>query len=129
LKLPMIATRDIGECATKALLNPHFQGKQTRELLGQRDLSYGEVASIIGKAIGNPDLKYSQLPDEQVRGGMMAMGMSGSIVDLLLEMAAAMNSGHMKELEPRTAENTTPTSYETFVRDEFLPNYQKAAAA
>ena len=128
LTLPMIATRDIGEYATNALLKLDFQGKQTRELLGQRDLSYNEVASIIGKAIGNPDLKYTQLPDEQVRGGMMSMGMSGSIVDLLLEMAAALNSGQMKELERRTAANTTPTSYETFVAEEFVPSYQAAAA-
>jgi uncharacterized protein YbjT (DUF2867 family) len=128
LKLPMIAARDIGEYATKALLKLDFQGKQTRELLGQRDLSYNDVASIIGKATGQPELKYSQLPDEQVRGGMMAMGMSGSIVDLILEMGAAMNSGYMKELEPRSAENTTPTSYETFVTEEFVPNYRAAAA-
>jgi uncharacterized protein YbjT (DUF2867 family) len=128
LSLPMIATRDIGEYATNALLKLDFQGKQTRELLGQRDLSYGEVASIIGKAIGKPDLKYTQLPDDQTRGGMISMGMSPSIANLILEMATALNSGHMRALEPRSAENTTPTSYETFVEQEFVPNYQAAAA-
>jgi hypothetical protein len=86
------------------------------------------VASIIGKAIGNPELRYGQLPEDQVRGGMMSMGMSASIVNLLLEMSAALNSGYMRALEPRSAENTTPTSYDTFVAEEFVPNYQKAAA-
>ncbi len=128
LVLPMIATLDIGEYATNALLELDFHGKQTRELLGQRDVTMNEVATIIGKAIGKPDLEYSQLPEEQVRGGMTSMGMSPSIANLVLEMAAALNSGHMRALEPRSAENTTPTSYETFVAEEFVANYQKAAA-
>jgi uncharacterized protein YbjT (DUF2867 family) len=66
LKLPMIATRDIGEAAASALLNLDFRQKQTRELLGQRDINMSEVAQIIGKKIGKPDLRYTQAPDEQV---------------------------------------------------------------
>ena len=50
LKLPMIATRDIGDAATGALLRGDTRGKQTRELLGQRDITYVEVASIIGRS-------------------------------------------------------------------------------
>ena len=56
LKLPMIATRDIGAAAADALLQLAFRGKQTQELHGQRDLDYNEVATIIGKAIGKPKL-------------------------------------------------------------------------
>lgn len=129
LKLPMIATRDIGTAAADVLLHPTISGKQTRELQGQRDISYNEVASAIGKAIGKPDLKYVQLPDDQVRGAMVQMGMSEQFVNLLLEMTAALNSGKMRALEPRTPQNTTPTSYETFVADAFVPAYQHQAAA
>src|ERR1700722_15086032 len=39
LKLPMIATRDVGDYAAKRLLDLDFSGIQTRELLGERDLS------------------------------------------------------------------------------------------
>ena len=66
LKLPMIATRDIGAAAADALLSLGFHGKQTRELLGQRDLDYTEIAAIIGKAIGKPNLGYVHAPDDQV---------------------------------------------------------------
>jgi len=38
LKQPMIATRDIGDYAARRILNLDFSGKQTRELLGERDL-------------------------------------------------------------------------------------------
>ncbi len=129
LKLPMIATHDIGAAAANALLRLDFKGHQVRELLGQRDISYDEVASIIGKAIGKPDLQYKHLPDEQLRPAMAKMGMSPNFVGLLLEMCRALNSGEMKALEQRTARNTTTTSFETFVNERFLPAYRALAQA
>ena len=129
LKLPLIATRDIGAFASDALVNLSFHGKQTQELLGQRDIAYTEVAAIIGKAIGKPDLKYMQLPDEQMRPALVQAGMSDQFAKLLLEMAAALNSGYMRALEPRTSQNSTPTTYEDFVAEVFLPAYQHQAAA
>jgi uncharacterized protein YbjT (DUF2867 family) len=129
LKVPMIATRDIGAAAADALLHPSFQGKHTRELLGQRDLTYTEVATIIGQALGKPDLKYIQAPDDQFRAVLVQMGMSDQFARLMLEMVAALNSGYMRALEPRTPQNTTPTSYETFVAESFVPAYQPQVAA
>ena len=129
LALPMIATRDIGNAAANALLALDFTGKQTHELLGERDLSYAEAATIIGKAIDKPELKYLQLPDEQLRGAFMQMGMSANVAGLILEMSAALNSGSMKSLEERTAENSTPTSFESFVAEEFVPRYRGKATS
>ena len=129
LKLPMIATRDIGTAAADALLRLAFQGKQTQELQGQRDLDYIEAASIIGKAIGKPDLKYMQLSDEQMRPALVQSGISEQLAKLYLEMTAALNSGHMRTLEPRSSRNTTPTTYENFVAEVFVPAYQQQAAA
>jgi len=129
LKLSMIATRDIGAAAADALLRRDFRGKLTHELQGQRDLSYTEMASIIGKAIGQPSLGYVQAPDEQLRPAFQQMGMSPALAALLLEMAHAMNSGHMKALEPRSMTNTTPTSFETFVNEVFVPAYRQQKAA
>ena len=121
LDLPLIATQDIGEYAADVLLALEFSGHQTQELLGERDVSMIEAASILGRSIGNPDLSYLQLPASEVRAAFVQMGMSESVVDLMLEMCDALNSGHMAALEERTDSNTTPTSYETFVEDEFVP--------
>jgi len=129
LKIPMIATRDIGTAAADVLLHPTIHGKQTHELLGQRDLTYQEVASIIGKGIGKPDLKYAQVSDDQFRGALVQMGMSEPVAKLLVEMTQALNAGKMHPLEPRTVQNTTPTSYENFVNEVFLQAYQQQAAA
>lgn len=129
LKVSMIATRDIGNVAADVLLHPTIRGKQIRELHGQRDLSYTEVTAIIGKAIGKPDLRYAQVSGDQFRGALVQMGMSEQVANLLVEMTAALNSGKMRPLEPRTQQNTTPTSYETFVNESFVPAYQEQAAA
>ncbi|HEY6970040.1 MAG TPA: NmrA family NAD(P)-binding protein [Candidatus Angelobacter sp.] len=129
LKVPMIATRDIGAAAADALLKKNFSGEQTRELLGQRDLDYKEVTAIIAKAINKPDVEYVKLPDEQLKPVLLQLGFSGNMADSLLEMSASLNSGYMKSLEKRTPQNTTPTSYETFVNEEFLPVYKAKSRA
>ena len=134
LKVSMIATRDIGAAAAEALVHPAIHGttkpgKQTRELLGQADLSYDEVASILGNAIGKPGLKYVRLPDDQFRGALVQMGMSEQMANLLVEMTQALNAGTMRALESRTAQNTTPTSYATFAAEVFAPAYKQQAAA
>ncbi|HMF91219.1 MAG TPA: NmrA family NAD(P)-binding protein [Candidatus Angelobacter sp.] len=128
LKLPFIATQDVGEAAAAALLKQDFTGHQTRELLGQRDLSMAEIAAIIGKGIGKPGLGYMQLPNMAVKPAFLQLGMSGAVADLILEMSDAMNSGHMCALETRCAANTTSTSYEEFVAKVFVPAYQGKAA-
>jgi len=128
LGLPLIATEDIGEAAAQALLALDFHGSQARELLGQRDVSYNEVAQIIGKSIGKPGLQYVHAPDDQVRPALLQMGMSPNMADLLLEMTGALNSGYMRALEPRSSRNTTPTSYESFVAEKFVPLFEGKAA-
>jgi len=128
LPLPMIATRDIGAAAAEILARRDIQGKQRRELLGARDVTYAQLAKLVGSAIGKPDLGYLQAPGSQLKPALMQMGMSANMVDLLLEMCDALNSGYMRALEPRSAQNTTPTTIETFVNELFVPAYRGKAA-
>jgi uncharacterized protein YbjT (DUF2867 family) len=123
LKIGMIASRDIGQAVADSLLRLDFTGQQSRELLGQRDLSMSDVARVIGQAIGKPDLAYVQLSDSDFRAAVTRMGMPADFANSILEMVASMNSGYMRPLESRSLRNTTPTSYETFVAEEFVPVY------
>jgi uncharacterized protein YbjT (DUF2867 family) len=129
LKVPMIATQDIGAAAADALTELSFQGKQTQELQGQRDLDYAEATTIIGNSIGRPKLGYIHAPDDQVRPALVQAGMSDDLAGLILEMASALNSGHMRALEQRGPRNTTPTPFEAFVAQRFVPAYQEKVAA
>src|SRR5205823_13437077 len=64
---PMIATRDVGDYAAQRLVDLDVSGKQTCELLGERDLSMTEVTSAIARGIGKPDLRYEQFSYDQVQ--------------------------------------------------------------
>jgi uncharacterized protein YbjT (DUF2867 family) len=127
--LPAIATEDIGHAAAEHLLKLDFSGHETRELQGQRDTTYAEIATIIGKAIGKPDLKYIQMPGNEFVGAVQGMGLSRNFGELIVEMSDAMNDGRMKALEARTAANTTPTTIETFVKNVFVPAFGGKAAS
>jgi uncharacterized protein YbjT (DUF2867 family) len=126
--LPMIATGDIGAVAAESLAKLDFSGKQTRELLGARHVTNAEAAKIIGAGVGKPDLGYRQVPASILKPAMMQMGMSANMVDMLLEMSEALNTGHMKSQEPRSGRNTTATTLETFVAEVFAPAYRGKAA-
>jgi uncharacterized protein YbjT (DUF2867 family) len=127
LKLPMIATRDIGDNAAQRLLDLDFSGKQTRELLGERDLSMTEATAVIGHGIGKPDLRYEQFPYDRVQQVLTQMGIPPKTAAQHIEMYKAVNAGVLAPQEPRSRENSTPTSFEQFVQDVFAPAYHGKA--
>jgi uncharacterized protein YbjT (DUF2867 family) len=129
VSLPAICTEDIGEAAAQHLLKLDFSGHSTKELQGQRDTSYAEITTIIGKEIGKLDLKYVQMPGNEFVQALTQMGVSKNMGELIVEMSDAMNDGRMKALEPRTEANTTPTAIETFVKDVFVPVFKGGKAA
>ena len=125
VKLPMIATPDVGDYAAQRLLHLDFSGKQARELLGERDLSMTEATAVIGRAIGKPYLEYKQLPYDLVEQALTQMGITPAGAAMYIEMYKAINTGVLVPLEPRLPENTTATSFETFVQDVFVAEYQQ----
>src|SRR5579871_1145527 len=126
LKLPMAATRDVGAYAAQRLWDLDFSGKQTSELLGPRDLSMTEATAMIARGIGKPNLRYEQFPYDQVEQVLTQMGVPPKGAALYIEMYKAINAGVLIQQEPRSPENTTPTSFEQFVQDVFAPAYREA---
>jgi uncharacterized protein YbjT (DUF2867 family) len=127
LKLPMMATRDVGDYAAQRLLDLDFSGKQTCELLGERNLSMAEATAIIAHGIGKPHLRYVQFPYDQAQQVLEQMGMAPKKAAVYIEMFTAINAGVLAAQEPRSPENTTPTSFEKFVQDVFAPAYHGKA--
>lgn len=125
--IPMVATRDIADDAARLLLEGTFIGRSVRYLLGPRDLTLPEATRVLGEAIGKPDLKYVQFPEEEARKGMAAIGMSRSVADAMIEMERAFNAGTIRATQERNAENTTKTTLEEFARTVFARAYQAAA--
>jgi len=129
LKMPMIATRDIGAHAAERLLNLDFSGKQLQELQGERDLSMVDVTAVIAKAIAKPDLHYIQFSYQQVEQTLLQMGTPAKTAACFIEMFQGLNNGIVAPLEPRSPQNSSPTSIETFVKEAFLPAYHGRAVS
>jgi uncharacterized protein YbjT (DUF2867 family) len=127
LKLPMIATRDVGDYAAQRLMDLDFSGKETRELLGERDLSMTEATSVIARGIGKSNLRYEQFTYDQVQQVLVQIGMPPEKAAVYIEMFEAINAGLLAAREQRSPENSTPTSFEKFVRDVFVAAYQAQA--
>ncbi len=125
LKMPMIATPDVGDYAAQRLMDLDFSGNQTRELLGERDLSMTEATAAIARGIGKPDLRYEQFSYDQMQQGLEQMGMPPKKAAVYIEMFQAINEGVLAAQEPRSRQNSTPTSFEKFVQDVFAPAYHE----
>ena len=127
LKLPLIATRDVGDYAAQRVLNLDFSGKQTRELLGERDLTMTEATAVIARGIGKPDLRYEQFSYDQLQQVLTQAGFSPKKAAVYIEMFQSINAGLLAAQEPRSSQNSTPTSFEKFVQDVFAPAYHGKA--
>jgi len=123
VKIPMVHTKDIASVAIEALLQLDFDGFETKEIAGPEDLSNDEVAKRIGKAIGKEDLTFVRFPYEGAREGMVQMGMSPSLADNYIEFCKAVNDGKLYEGYKRSADNTTQTTIDEFLKNEYAPAY------
>ena len=114
IPLAMIATQDIGAEAARRLAALDFDGHHIKELLGPRDYTLNEVAAIVGKAIGKPDLPFVTVPEEAAAAGFEQMGVHPATVATFMEMYRGFGDGRVVPLESRSAANTTPTTLEEF---------------
>jgi uncharacterized protein YbjT (DUF2867 family) len=129
LPMPWIATKDIGAYAAVRLAARDFSGSSTQELHGQRDISMKEAASVVGKAVGKPNLGYMQVPFMMLEPALVQMGLPKGTAALLIEMWKGANAGLIVPLEPRSAKNTTPTTLESFASEVFAPAFLSKTAS
>jgi uncharacterized protein YbjT (DUF2867 family) len=127
--LPMIATKDIGAYAAKRLHARDFSGSSIQELLGPRDVTMKEIATVVGTAIGKPKLGYMQVPFMMLESALVQTGMPKSLAKLLIEMWKAGNAGLLAPQEKRSAINTTLTTIESFVTEVFAPAFLAQSAS
>jgi uncharacterized protein YbjT (DUF2867 family) len=126
---PWIAAKDIGAYAAERLGACDFSGNSTQELLGPRDFTMKEVATIVGKAIGKPSLGYMQVPFMMLEPALVEIGLPRSTARMIIEMWKAMNAGLLAPQEPRSAKNTTNTMLESFVNEVLAPAFLSKTAS
>ena len=86
-KKPWVSPIDIAAAVAEEITTP-FVGRKVRYVASE-EISCNEIASILGAAIGKPDLKWIVIPDEQLLKGMIAAGMNPRIAAGLVEMNAS----------------------------------------
>ena len=118
-KLPACATRDIAAAAAKLLLDRSWSGQDSVAVLGPEDLSFDDMARIMSEVLGKP-VRYQQIPFDAYKARFIGFGMSEAMAQGMTDMAAAKNDG-LDNAEPRTAENTTPTSFRQWCEEVLKP--------
>jgi len=94
-KKPWVSPLDIAEAVAEELVTP-FTGRKVRYVASD-EISCNELASLLGTAIGKPDLKWVVIPDEQMLQGMLATGMNPKIAAGLVEMNAGTQDNKLYE--------------------------------
>ena len=94
-KEPWVSPLDIAATIAATIAQP-FEGRSV-QYIASDELSPNEVASILGAAIGNPDLQWVAIPDEQLLNGMLAAGMNPNAARGLVEMNAGRRGGRLYE--------------------------------
>lgn len=90
-RLVMVHPEDIAAVVAEELQSS-FTGKRVRYITSD-DRTAGEVASVLGAAIGKPDLQWVEFTDEQALAGMLQAGLPEPIAKNFIEMNNAVGSG------------------------------------
>lgn len=90
---PWVSPLDIAAVIAAEMEKP-FNGRTTHYVASE-EVSPNEIATIIGNAIGQPDLKWLVVPGQQMLGNMLEAGMNEWIAKGFVEMQAAQGSGSL----------------------------------
>jgi len=117
LKFPMIATQDVAREAAERLVRRDFAGHQVKMLLGPEAVSMREATRAMGSLLGMPELPYVEFPPADMKGALLAAGVSEEAASLFVDMQLALNEGRPFDGVQRTAEATTPTRLEEYLKN------------
>ena len=119
LKIPFVATRDIAVAGAKLLLDESWTGQGGLAVLGPEDLSYDDMASIMTDVLGKP-VRFQRITGEALKAQLIKSGANPVFAQGIVDMRAAKANG-LDNTEPRTAENTTPTTFRQWCDEVLKP--------
>jgi len=90
-RLIMVDPSDIAAAVAEEI-QQGFTGKSVRYITSD-ERTTGEVAAILGAAIGKPDLKWVEFSDEQSLNGMRQAGLPAEVSGQFVQMGTAVRSG------------------------------------
>jgi uncharacterized protein YbjT (DUF2867 family) len=95
-KEPWVSPFDIADAIAEEI-DAQEASKRKIRYVASDELTSDELATILGEAIGKPDLKWIAIPDEQLLGGLKATGMNPQIAEGFIAMNASRRGGKLYE--------------------------------
>jgi uncharacterized protein YbjT (DUF2867 family) len=93
--VPWVSPIDIAAAIAEEIVTP-LAGRKVRYVASD-ERTCNDTASVLGAAIGKPDLKWTIVSDEQMQSGLEAVGMNPRIAAGMVEMYAGFHSGLLSE--------------------------------
>ncbi|MDB5271819.1 MAG: azoB 1 [Chitinophagaceae bacterium] len=90
-KVAWVAPADIAAAIADEIVTP-ITGRKVRYVASD-ELTCNEVASILGAAIGKPDLKWILITNEEMQNRLEGIGLNPRIAAGLVEMQSSMHNG------------------------------------
>lgn len=94
-KEPWVAPSDIAAVLAEEIQKP-FGGTMVRYVASD-EVSPNEIATALGEAIGQPDLVWQVIPDEQLLQTWLGIGFNTQIAHGFVEMQASQGTGKLYE--------------------------------
>ncbi len=121
LKTRHVATQDIGLSGARLLLDKTWTGQGGLAVLGPEDLSFNDMALILSDVLGR-DIRFQQVSGDAYKAQLIQHGANAIFADGLSMMFVAKANG-LDDAEPRTPENTTPTTFRQWCEEVFKPAF------
>jgi uncharacterized protein YbjT (DUF2867 family) len=119
--IPWISIDDIGDVAAQYLLDSHWAGQWTRNLMGPKNLTLLETAAILSQVLGYP-IDYVQVSIESLQQQFAVMGVTVEVQHEMGDLFRALGDPDGVYATARTPEANTPTTFEQFVKNKILPS-------
>jgi uncharacterized protein YbjT (DUF2867 family) len=119
MKTRHCATRDITAQAVRLLLDRSWSGQGGVGVFGPEDLSWNDIAAIMTEVLGM-SVRFQPVPYDAYKATLIQYGASAEFAASLTAMHEAKDQG-LDNAEPRTADNTTPTSFRQWCEEVLKP--------
>jgi len=116
-KVSLIDLRDIAAAAVKTLMESGHEGK-TYTLTGPEAITNADVAAYLSEAVGR-EIRYVDLPEDQVRQAMLGGGMPEWTVNSILDLNRLYKNGGASEVSGDVEKllGRKPATFRQFAKD------------
>ena len=118
-KVPAPSLSDVRRVAADVLADRSWNGVGSVPVLGPEDLTFAEMAATMSEVLGKP-VRYEQLPGDAYEQHLVDRGMGRAAARGIVGNQLLASKG-IYNVEPRTTEATTPTSFRTWCETVLRP--------